>query len=72
MSAQSEYLRYHLAPCAHCGGADISVRIRKTTIVECIGCGSMMFDWQNGIQRDVVAAWNRRPAPLPKQDEVTA
>lgn len=52
-----------LKPCPFCGGSEILVKSRKTTIVECAACGAAMFDHQDGQWRDVHAAWNRRPSP---------
>jgi len=53
-----------LKPCPMCGCQEIDVRSRKTTIVECKSCGLMMFDYRDGVVRDVIAAWNtRRPTP---------
>ena len=49
-----------LLPCPFCGCKDVFVKTRKTLMVECGGCGAVMFDYQNGVNRDPVGAWNRR------------
>lgn len=51
-----------LEPCPFCGGVDILVKKRRTTFIECADCGALMLDYQDGVQRDVIAAWNRRSA----------
>jgi Lar family restriction alleviation protein len=52
-----------LLPCPFCGSRQIVVKTRKTTIVECGECGVFMIDYQDGVQRDVIAAWNTRAFP---------
>jgi len=52
-----------LKPCPFCGGGDIKAKQGKTLILNCQGCGAFMIDYENGVQRDVRAAWNRRAGP---------
>ena len=57
----------HLLPCPMCGGTEILVKKRKTTMVECKACGLAVFNYQDGIERDAIAHWNRRPASSEQQ-----
>ena len=52
-----------LKPCPFCGGIEILVKKRKTTMVECKECGVVVFDCQNGVPRDAIGQWNTR-APV--------
>lgn len=49
-----------LKPCPFCGRENILVKKRKTTMVECAGCGVVVFDVQNGKHRDPFSLWNTR------------
>jgi len=49
-----------LKPCPFCGSVDIHVKQGATLIVDCQECGAVMFNYQNGVQRDVYKAWNSR------------
>jgi hypothetical protein len=51
-----------LLPCPFCGSSDIKAKQGKTLILNCQGCGAFMIDYENGVQRDVRAAWNTRAA----------
>jgi Lar family restriction alleviation protein len=46
-----------LLPCPFCGGADCRVSTRKTTILECNGCGALFI---KRTEAAAVAAWNTR------------
>lgn len=50
----------NLLPCPHCGSKNIIVKTRKTTIVECVECESLVI---KTFGADAIAAWNRRAAP---------
>jgi len=52
-----------LKPCPFCGSSDIKAKQGKTLMLHCQGCGAVMFDYEDGAQRDVRAAWNRRASP---------
>jgi len=55
-----------LLPCPFCGSHDISLRTRKTTIVECKGCGVLIIKSAHipSIeQHAAIEAWNRRAKP---------
>lgn len=45
--------------CPFCG-SKANLCQRKTTWVECIGCGALMFGVKDGEQRSAVRLWNRR------------
>lgn len=62
---------YKLLPCPHCGEADeLYPAYRslglgsKPYAIDCLGCGAD-FTPREGM--DVIAAWNRRPAPSATQ-----
>lgn len=54
---------YTLKACAHCGGTDIDLRTRKTTIVECINCGVLVI---HADEQTAVHKWNNRTASVPE------
>lgn len=60
----------HLLPCPFCGGIEILVKKRKTTMVGCKECGVVVFDCQNGVPRDAIAQWNTR-APASSEQQST-
>lgn len=49
-----------LKPCPFCGCENILVKKRKTTMIECADCGVVVFDVQDGKQRDPFLLWNTR------------
>ena len=49
-----------LKPCPFCGCENILVKKRKTTMIECADCGVVVFDVQDGEQRDPFLLWNTR------------
>jgi hypothetical protein len=50
-------------PCPFCGTGHIWLKQGVTKILECNGCHAFMIDHEDGVQRDVYAAWNRRSEP---------
>lgn len=47
-------------PCPFCGCHYILMKEGKTTIIECGKCGVLLFNYIDGVKRDVIAAWNKR------------
>lgn len=65
--SKAQELKLELLPCPMCGGTEILVKKRKTTMVECKACGLVVFDCQDGVGRDAIAHWNRRAARSEQQ-----
>lgn len=66
--SKAQELKPELLPCPMCGGTEILVKKRKTTMVECKACGLVVFNYQDGIERDAIAHWNTRaPASSDQQ-----
>lgn len=66
--SKAQELKPELLPCPMCGGTEILVKKRKTTMVECKACGLVVFNYQDGIERDAIAHWNTRaPASIDHQ-----
>lgn len=51
-------LRSQLFPCPFCGCADVDIRTRKVTLVECTNCRALIIRLA---EKDAVKDWNRRP-----------
>lgn len=66
--SKAQELKPELLPCPMCGGTEILVKKRKTTMVECKSCGLVVFDCQNGVGRDAIAHWNTR-APASSEQQ---
>lgn len=66
--SKAQELKPELLPCPMCGGAEILMKKRKTTMVECKACGVVVFNYQDGIERDAIAHWNRR-APASSEQQ---
>lgn len=57
-------------PCPFCGTGDLVLNRNKTAIIEFPGCGAFMINYVDGVERDVIAAWNRRYSqPVFNQEE---
>ena len=65
--SKAQELKPDLLPCPMCGCTEILVKKRKTTMVECKACGVVVFNYQDGIERDAIAHWNRRSASSEQQ-----
>lgn len=65
--SKAQELKPELLPCPMCGGTEILVKKRKTTMVECKACGLVVFNYQDGIERDAIAHWNTRSSASSEQ-----
>lgn len=66
--SKAQELKPELLPCPMCGGTEILVKKRKTTMVECKACGVVVFNYKDGIERDAIAHWNTR-APASSEQQ---
>lgn len=58
-----------LKPCPHCGSKNIIIKTRKTTIVECVECESLVI---KVVKDHAIAVWNRRAPAAPVEAPLTA
>lgn len=55
-----------LLPCPFCNCSEILVKKKQTTMIECKDCGAVVFNYQDGVERDAIDAWNRRAPNAPR------